>query len=69
MVNTRILIVSNERNVAHDLSDRLIKLGYKVVGTATSNEEVISKIEDSKPGLILTDIRLSGERGGIKPGS
>jgi AmiR/NasT family two-component response regulator len=64
MVNTGILIVTNERNVAHDLRERLIKLGYRVVGIATSNEETIAKIEETKPDLILTDIRLNGNREG-----
>jgi PAS domain S-box-containing protein len=68
MINSRVLIVTNEEKVAHDLRERLLKLGYKVVGIATSNEDVISKIKDSKPELILTDIRLNGERGGIKTG-
>ena len=68
MVNTSILIVTNEKNVAHDLRERLIKLGYRVVGIATSNEEIIAKIEESKPDLILTDIRLNGGREGIKTG-
>ena len=68
MINSRIFIVTNEEKVAHDLRERLLKLGYKVVGIATSDEDVISKIDDSKPELILTDIRLNGERGGLKTG-
>ncbi len=68
MVNTGILIVSNENNVAHDLREHLIKLGYRVVGIATSKEGIIAKIEETKPDLILTDIRLNGEREGIKTG-
>ena len=68
MFNTNILIVTNERNVAHDIREHLINLGYKVVGIATSNEEAIAKIEETKPDLILTDIRLNGAREGIKTG-
>jgi len=71
MFNTGILIVTNERNVAHDIRERLINLGYGVVGIATSNEEAIAKIEETKPDLILTDIYLngkSGEREGLKTG-
>jgi PAS domain S-box-containing protein len=68
MVNPSILIVTNERNVAHDLREHLIKLGYRVVGIVTSDEEIIAKIEETKPDLILTDIRLNGEREGIKTG-
>ena len=62
------MIVTNEGKVAHDLRECLSKLGYIVVGIASSNEDLISQIKDSKPELILTDIRLSGERGGIKTG-
>jgi len=68
MVNTCILIVTNEKKAAHDLREHLIKLGYKVVGIATSNEDTIAKIEETKPDLILTDIRLNGNREGIKTG-
>ncbi len=68
MASTGILIVINERNIAQELSECLTKLGYRVVGIATSNEELIGKIEESKPTLILTDIRLNGERAGIKTG-
>ena len=64
MVNSGILIVTNERNVAQDLRECLIKLGYKVVGIATSNEEIIAKIEETKPELILTDIQLERGKGG-----
>ena len=63
MVNSGILIVTNERKVARELREHLIKLGYKVVGIATSNEEVIPKIEESKPELIFTDIRLQRGKG------
>ncbi len=68
MFTTNVLIVTNERVVAHDLGELLVKLGYKVVGIATSNEEVIAKIEEAEPNIILTDIHLNGARGGIKTG-
>ena len=68
MVKTSILIVTNEGKVAHELRVLLIKLGYRVVGIATSNDEILAKIEETKPDLILTDIRLNGVREGIKTG-
>jgi PAS domain S-box-containing protein len=68
MVSTSILIVTGDGNAAHELSERLTKLGYRVAGIATSNEELIAKMEESKPSLILTDIRLNGGREGIKTG-
>jgi PAS domain S-box-containing protein len=68
MTSTGILIVSNEIDVGHELSECLIKLGYRVIGIATSNEGLIAKIEEFKPDLIMTDIRLNGGREGIKTG-
>lgn len=68
MFNSRILIINNESMVAQDLSGHLIKLGYQVVGIETSNQGIIAKIAETQPDLILTDIRLNGEREGIKTG-
>ena len=70
MMKTSILIVTNERiRLPTNSRELLIKLGYEVVGIATSNDEIIAKIEEIKPDLIFTDIRLSGAREGIKPGN
>jgi len=68
MVNARILIVTNEKILAQETHERLIKLGYRVVGSISSYEDIIVKIEETKPDLILTDIQLSGRREGIKTG-
>lgn len=68
MDNTKVLIVTNEKIVANNLRDCLIDLGYTVTGIAVSNQEVIAKVQESKPDLILTDISLNGVREGIKTG-
>ena len=47
MINSKILIVTNEGKVAHDLRECLSTLGYIVIGIATSNEDLISQIKDS----------------------
>ena len=68
MIKTKILIVTKERGVGQELYGHMMELGYKVVGIASTNEEMITKVEDFKPDLILTDIRLNGGREGIKTG-
>jgi CheY-like chemotaxis protein len=68
MVNANILIVTNEGNIPRELHECLVKLGYRVVGILTSKEEIIVKIDETKPDLIVTDIQLSGRREGIKAG-
>jgi len=68
MIPANLLIVTNKEKVAHDLRKHLTKLHHRVVGIATSSEDIIDRIEETKPDLILTDIRLNGEREGIKTG-
>lgn len=49
------------------VEERLIKkLGYNVVGKATSGNEAIPKIKKSKPDVILMDISLDGNLDGIE---
>ncbi len=68
MIPANLLIVTNKEKVAHDLREHLTKLHYRVVGIATSSDDIMDRIEETKPDLILTDIRLNGEREGIKTG-
>jgi PAS domain S-box-containing protein len=69
MGEIRILIASNQPELTQDLRKRLIKLGYLVVGFASSRKEIVGRIEELKPDLLLIDIDLNGERGGIKIGA
>jgi PAS domain S-box-containing protein len=43
----------------------LERLGYKIVGTAISGDEAIKKVEETKPQLVLMDIRIQGPVDGI----
>lgn len=62
----RILIVEDEMIVAHSIQMRLELYGYQVVGLATTGDDAIGLLEESRPDLILMDIRLSGELDGIR---
>jgi hypothetical protein len=66
MTNTRILIVEDESIVALDISNRLIKMGYKVLAIAASGHEAIQKAQELSPDLILMDIKLKGEMDGVE---
>lgn len=65
MSPVKILVVEDEFIVAADLSARLKKLGYQVVGTAASGLEAIEKVWRESPNLVLMDIVLKGEMNGI----
>jgi PAS domain S-box-containing protein len=66
MNQTRILVVEDEAVVALDIRSRLNKLGYAVPGIADSGEEAIRLAEETRPDLVLMDIRLKGEMDGVE---
>lgn len=66
MSNAKILIVEDERIVAEDIKRTLQNLGYTVCSTVISGEEAIKKAEQDNPDLILMDIVLQDEVGGME---
>ena len=61
-----ILVVEDESIVAIDIQNILENLGYKVPAIADTGNEAIQKADESKPCLVLMDIRLKGEIDGIE---
>jgi CheY-like chemotaxis protein len=66
MEKKKIMVVEDERIVAHDLARQLTDLGYDVVATAYSGEEAIGKLQETHPDLVLMDIVLAGKMDGIQ---
>ena len=66
MEKKKIMVVENERIVAHNLARQLTDLGYDVVATAYSGEEAVDKFREVHPDLVLMDIVLAGEMDGIQ---
>ncbi len=69
MRDDKILIVEDEQIIAIDLSRRLERFGYNVVGSAVSGEEAIKLAKKHSPDIILMDIMLSGHIDGIEAAS
>jgi len=65
----RILIVEDEAITALDLKQELISLGHEVVGIADNATDAVKAATELKPGLVLMDIRLSGDTDGITAAS
>ncbi|MBC8167966.1 MAG: response regulator [Bryobacteraceae bacterium] len=65
-MKARILIVEDESIVQLDLQNRLERLGYSVVGTASRGEEAIAKAVELTPDLVLMDVRLEGAMDGVE---
>ena len=63
--NVKILIVEDEVLIAADLESRLKRLGYTIVGKATSGEQALELVEQHQPDLVMMDIVLQGDMDGI----
>lgn len=62
------MIVTDDSQMAQDLQKHLKQLGYEVAGISTGDEATSTRIEELKPDLIMTDIRLPHDQGRIKTG-
>jgi PAS domain S-box-containing protein len=62
----RILIFEDEILLAEDLAISLTNLGYEIAGIVSSAGNALQIVEDSKPDLVLIDIKLESEMDGIE---
>ncbi|MFC1569369.1 response regulator [bacterium] len=61
----KILVVEDEHIIAMEIQERLEDLGYCVTGTASSKQAAIRLTESNPPDLVLMDIMLGNEMGGL----
>lgn len=66
MVRARILVVEDESIVALSIQNRLEALGYAVAANLPSGEAAVKKAGETRPDLVLMDIRLRGKIDGIQ---
>lgn len=66
MAKARIMIVEDESIVVIDLKATLRDLGYEIAAVASTGEKAILKAGETRPDLVLMDIRLKGEMDGIQ---
>ena len=66
MGRSRILIAEDQKITAMHLKISLQGFGYEVVGTVSTGAEAIQRANETKPDLILMDIRLDGDLDGIE---
>ena len=62
----RILIVEDEHITALDVARKLRRLGYQVVGLASSGPQAIAHALTLRPQVVLMDIHLHGTMDGIE---
>ena len=66
MSKTQILVVEDEVVIAWDIQSRLKNLGYDVSGWASSGPEALRQAAETRPDVVLMDIRLQGDMDGIE---
>jgi two-component system, sensor histidine kinase and response regulator len=66
MTPAKILIVEDDLIVARDIQQQLSRLGHVVVGMTEHGEEAVQLALNTRPDLVLMDIRLGGEMDGIE---
>lgn len=64
-MTNRILIVEDEVVISMEIESVLQQLGYQVAGSAMTGEDAIVRAAETRPDLILMDIRLKGDMDGI----
>ena len=65
MSKVKVLVVEDESIVSKDIQHSLKRLGYIVVGAASTGEKAVTMIEDVAPDVVLMDIMLKGDMSGI----
>ncbi len=65
MSKTNVLVVEDESIVSKDIQLSLKKLGYHVVGAASTGEKALDLLQSEKPDIVLMDIMLKGDMSGI----
>jgi PAS domain S-box-containing protein len=66
MTAARILIVEDDRIVARDIEQQLLRLGYLVTGLTGRGDEALALATSTQADLVLMDIRVQGPVDGIE---
>jgi two-component system, response regulator PdtaR len=62
----KVFIVEDERIVAEDLKTKLEQYGYDVVGISDSGRNALDLIKDTRPDILIMDIRIRGDLDGVE---
>lgn len=66
MKNIQILLVEGEPIVGADLKDKLLEMGFGVIGPFSQGEKALDALSQATPDLILMDIQLAGIWDGVE---
>jgi two-component system, cell cycle response regulator len=61
-----VMVVEDEVVVARDIEKTLVGLGYRVIANVRTAQAAIYAMEEARPDLVLSDIRIKGDLDGIE---
>jgi two-component system, LytTR family, response regulator LytT len=61
----RIFLVEDDFFHLHDIQITIEELGHECIGTSSDSLEILDKVEELNPDVILMDIHLNGKQEGI----
>jgi DNA-binding LytR/AlgR family response regulator len=61
----KIVVVEDEFSILLDITRRLERMGFEVLGSALNYEEALVQLLEHKPDVLLLDINLNAEKSGI----
>lgn len=61
----RVLIIEDDAVIAMGNAQIIEEMGHEIVGTARTEQEAIDQFDDTRPDLILADIRLADGSSGV----
>jgi DNA-directed RNA polymerase specialized sigma24 family protein/CheY-like chemotaxis protein len=64
-IATNVVIIEDEPLIALDLQHVVQGLGHRVVGVARTERQAIAAVMQTRPGLVLADIRLADGSSGV----
>ena len=62
---TNVLIIEDEPLIAIDLEELVQSMGHRVVRIARTEQEALEAINQTRPGLVLSDIQLADGSSGL----
>ncbi|MDF2695859.1 MAG: response regulator, partial [Labilithrix sp.] len=65
MTPAKIILVEDDFVVARDIQQQLTRIGHTVVGSTSRGEEAVRLAQETRPDLVLMDVRLAGALDGI----
>lgn len=66
-INGISVFIIEDNQILLMITRKLVEnLGYTVAGEAVSDQEALTRIRETKPNIILSDIHIEGEKSGIE---